>query len=72
MFGFVQICYYLYNIIYTFGFVEICDQITWVSKIQLGFIFLNQTMTFFTLKEHILFISKSISMIFVALDVLGV
>ncbi len=42
------------------------------SKIQFGFFSLNQTMTPFTLEEHIMLISKPIQAIFVALNVLSV
>jgi hypothetical protein len=42
------------------------------SKTQIGFLCLNQIMTPFASKEHILFISKPIEMIFLALNLLSV
>jgi hypothetical protein len=42
------------------------------SRTQIGFLCLNQTMTPFTSKEHILLISKPIEAIFVALNLLSV
>jgi hypothetical protein len=41
------------------------------SKTQIGFLCLNQTMTPFVSKEHILLISKPIEAIFVALNLLN-
>jgi hypothetical protein len=42
------------------------------SKTQIGFLYLNKIMIAFISKKHILFISKPIWMIFVALNVLKV
>ncbi len=82
---FVQICYYVYNYIYLFHtnmllyiqyhtYIWFCTNMlpkNLSSKPQFSFICLKQTITPFISKEHILFISKPIWMIFVALDALG-
>jgi hypothetical protein len=83
-FWFVQICYYVYiyvsfrtnMLIYTqyrtyiwFCTNRLLNNLS--SKPQFSFICLKQTMMPFISKKHILFISKPIWMIFVALDALG-
>ncbi len=64
---------YKYVTIYTILYIYLTNMLpkNLSSKPQFNFICLKQTMTPFISKEHILFISKPIWMIFVALDALG-